>query len=131
MAIGDRDSDEKLLVPLSESLVRKLNAARGDESYSEYVDWVLERAAEQTETELTEAGTVIRASERTADGDSTAAITNPGEATNGVEFEQLWDQQMRTVFAWLWVGVVAVYGVGDIISTYLSCEQVSGLRRTR
>jgi hypothetical protein len=114
MAIGDNDADEKLLVPLSDYLVRKLDTARGDESYSEYVDRVLRRAGEQTETELAVAGTVAEQS-----GQTTAAVTEPGEATNGKEFEQLWTQQMQTVFVWLWVGVVAIYGVGDIISTFL------------
>ena len=158
MAIGDRDSDETLLVPFSESLVRKLDAARGDESYSEYVDRVLKRAAKQTETELAEVGTVVGESRRTTNGDPTATntepgeatsgdeferlvaspgvgtvvgesrrttdsdptatSTEPGEATSGDEFEQLWNQQIQTVFVWLWVVVVATYGVGDLISTY-------------
>jgi len=145
MAIGDRDSDETLLVPFSESLVRKLDAARGDESYSEYVDRVLKRAAKQTETELAEVGTVVGESRRTTNGDPTATNTEPGEATSGdeferlrgsprggggggstepgeatsdEEFEQLWNQQIQTVFVWLWVVVVATYGVGDLISTY-------------
>jgi hypothetical protein len=113
MAIGDSDADEKLLVPLSEYLVRKLDAARGDESYSEYVDRVLMRAAEQTETELAMTGTVVEESRQ-----ATATITGPGQATNGEEFEQLWTGQMQTVFVWLWVGVIAIYGVGDILSTY-------------
>jgi len=117
MAIGDSNSDDRLLVPLSEDLVRKLDAARGDESYSAYVDRILNRAAEQAETELAEAGTVVGERERTT-ADEPTAISEPGEATNGDEFEQFWHQQMRTVFAWLWVGVVAVYAMGDLISTY-------------
>jgi hypothetical protein len=118
MAIGDGDPDETLLVPLSESLVRKLDVARGDESYSEYVGRVLERAAERTETRLAEVGTVAGESRRTTDDDPTAIVIESDEATNGETFERLWNQQMQTVFAWLWVGVVAIYGVGDIISTY-------------
>lgn len=119
MAIGDDtdDSDDRLLVPLSENLVRKLDTARGDQSYSEYLNTVLDRARQQTETQLNDQGTVVG---------ETAAISEPGEATTEDEFEQYWHSQMRTVFAWLWVGVVAMYGAADLISTYFVIRTGAG-----
>lgn len=119
MAIGDNtdDSDDRLLVPLSENLVRKLDTARGDQSYSEYLNTVLDRARQRTEAQLETDGTVVA---------DTAVVSEPGEATTESEFEQYWHAQMRTVFAWLWVGVIAMYGAGDLISTYFVIRTGAG-----
>ncbi len=119
MATDDRtdDSDDRLLVPLSESLVRKLDTARGDQPYDEYLDQVLDRAQERTEADISERGTAVEES---------AAVDEPGDATTGQAFENYWHQQMRTVFAWLWVGVIAMYAVGDLISTYFVLRTDAG-----
>ena len=119
MATEDRgdDSSDRLLVPLSEDLVRKLDTARGDQSYDEYLDRVLDRARERTERNIAERGTAV---------EEPALVDEPGAAETGREFENYWHQQMRTVFAWLWVGVLAMYAAGDLISTYFVLRTDAG-----
>ena len=114
---GGDDSSDRLLVPLSESLVRKLDTARGDQSYDEYLDQVLARARERTERDIAERGTAV---------EEGAIVDEPGAAETGEEFETYWHQQMRAVFAWLWVGVLAMYAAGDLISTYFVLRTDAG-----